>query len=575
MTIQLDLVDADALEDAFEEGAIPSEPATGYLPLGTDGDKVVVFSCLHKAVVKLRAADLSEIGLKLKLGAGWYDAQLAYLQRARAEAGLRLPKRQAGRLVVDHILEACQVAGHYVAGTERRTGIWLEADGSLVINSDVLWRGDGSEMVHGIHGRHVYPMGKPMGFGPSSELASPEDVERVLQAFRSYDWMVGMAPELVLGWLGVAVAAGAMRRRPHLLITGPAGCGKSTLLQQLTHLLGPNIEALTGSPSWMGLHQLVHDRPTRAIAIDEFEADGQSRRCQDAFEAARAAYSLQESDVGVVRAAPGGDVRTYRLSSPFVAAAISPGRMEPADLTRWVILEARKRPHDTGDAGVMLQPSEAAGVGARLARLFVSRWAVFAASLEVIRLAIQAQGGDARMADTVGYLLASYWAFTSDRPATQLDAESLVRRAGIAARSKKQVVQDEQECLTALLTRVVPFDQAIAGGTKLAIAEAIRCVTHNHVGKRAFEARLAQFGLRVCQSDGRWFLLVANSPNHSELKRLFAGTRWAAGGWALVLRRLPGGKESTQRLGPGLPSCKVTSFELPEELQPSREAADA
>lgn len=88
----------------------------------------------------------------------------------------------------------------------------------------------------------------------------------------------------------------------------------------------------------------------------------------------------------------------------------------------------------------------------------------------------------------------------------------------------------------------------------------------------SIKRRLAQLGLRVGILDGRWQLLVAN---HVELRKLFAGTKWAGGGWGLVLRRLLGGMESTQRLGAGLPCCKVTMFTLPDELQPPRDGRSA
>lgn len=48
------------------------------------------------------------------------------------------------------------------------------------------------------------------------------------------------------------------------------------------------------------------------------------------------------------------------------------------------------------------------------------------------------------------------------------------------------------------------------------------------------------------------------------------GTRWATGGWSMVLRRLPGGEESTQRLGAGFPASKVTVFDVPMDLLPAQ-----
>lgn len=81
--------------------------------------------------------------------------------------------------------------------------------------------------------------------------------------------------------------------------------------------------------------------------------------------------------------------------------------------------------------------------------------------------------------------------------------------------------------------------------------------------------KLAQMGLRVVFAKGKWSLYVANSHTHQVLRKLFAGTKWATGGWSLVLRRLPGGEESTQRIGAGLGAMKVTVFDIPGHLLPA------
>ena len=39
----------------------------------------------------------------------------------------------------------------------------------------------------------------------------------------------------------------------------------------------------------------------------------------------------------------------------------------------------------------------------------------------------------------------------------------------------------------------------------------------------------------------------------------------------MVLRRLPGGEESTQRVGAGFGAAKVTAFRVPQELLPAND----
>lgn len=59
------------------------------------------------------------------------------------------------------------------------------------------------------------------------------------------------------------------------------------------------------------------------------------------------------------------------------------------------------------------------------------------------------------------------------------------------------------------------------------------------------------------------------APVESRQRPLFAGTKWSAGGWALVLRRLPGRTESTKRIGAGPGAVKLTAFDAPAHLLPN------
>jgi hypothetical protein len=311
---------------------------------------------------------------------------------------------------------------------------------------------------------------------------------------------------------------------------------------------------------------------SKVVVNDEFEADPTRKACKDTFEVARMSYSLQEGDEGIVRGTVTGKAKSYRFYSPFIAAGISPVKLEPADLTRWVILEAKGKPE-----GPKMSERQAREIGPKLARLFISRWNVFQASEDVVRQRILDSGGDGRMADTVGTLLASYCAFVSSKPATEEDAEFLVSMLGIKERIEVHQVSDEQQCLEALTSRVSQFkviDGPALVTRSLSIAQAIEMVCKDPTGQPEVVTRLAQLGLRVAFTKGKWSLYVVNSPMHVELRKLFAGTKWATGGWSLVLRRLPGGEESTQRIGAGFGATKVTVIDVPGHLLPGDELND-
>jgi energy-coupling factor transporter ATP-binding protein EcfA2 len=538
----------------------------GMKALGVNGNKFAVFSLLNKQVSLLGPSDLKEMNLKAHFGAKWCEEQYTEFD-PRKETMVFNHRRLANDIITD-----CQAAGTYSQAFERRTGVWQMDDGQLVINGHELWRPDGEVMEHGIHEGRVYPSFGTVGFDRQTPEASDDEVNEVLGAFGSLNWAHPLASELLLGWLGVATTAAALRRRPHVMLTGPRGCGKSTVLELVKEMLGVMCTAFTGVPTEAGLRQRLAGNPTAAL-IDEFEYDPSKKNCRDTLEHARSAYSLQEGDEGVVRGSVTGKAVSFRIVSPFLVAGISPGRMEPADISRWVVLEAK----DRKVGGKMLEKAKARELGPKLARRFVGRWSVFQASEAVVRDCILASGGDGRMADTVGTLLASYWAFVSDRPATAEDAKFLVDMLGIEERIANQAVSDEQQCLEALTSRVVPFkvmDGYSLVTRQLSIGQAVELVCKDPTGQSDVVTKLAQLGLRVTLAKGKWSLYVANSHMHQELRKLFAGTKWAAGGWSVVLRRLPGGVESTQRIGASSGAMKVTVVDVPQHLLPADDEGD-
>lgn len=445
----------------------------------------------------------------------------------------------------------------------RRKGVWKLDDGTLMVNSLELWRADGQVLEHGIHQQRVYPASGSIGFDRTTPGATSQDVNRILEAFSAVKWEHPMAPELILGFVGVGFVSTALRRRPHLLITGAAGCGKSTILEYVRGLLGDFAHACSGPQTMAGLYQSLGGGSKVAV-LDEFEADAGRKSCKDTFEVARMSYSMQEGDEGIVRGTVSGKHVSYRFYSPFIAAGISPGKMEPADLTRWVNLECK------GNAqGQRLSEAELREIGARLFSLFISRWSVFQASEDRVRECILNSGGDGRMADTIGTLAASYWAFVSDQPATEEDAKLLVNMLDVRGRIEHHKVSDEVQCLEALSSRVVSFkvvDGHALVNRHLSVGQAIETVCKDPTGQPEVVVRLAQMGIRVTQTKGKWSLFVVNSHTHQELRKLFAGTKWATGGWSHVLRRLPGGEESTQRIGAGMGAAKVTVFDVPRYL---------
>lgn len=538
----------------------------GYVALGVDGTKSVIFSLFDKKVHFLKPSDYKEIALKSILGLQWCSEKYDYFDEKKESYVFDT------RSLTSDIMLECQNKGPYSAIAERGTGVWLDESGELLVNSRELWRADGTVLEHGFHGGKAYPFCGEVGFDATTPEASEEEVQRVLTALNGPGWAQPLAAELLLAFIGVSVLSTALRRRPHVLLTGPAGAGKSAVLETVRWLLGDLAAGFTGPQTMAALYQQLGGTSKAAI-LDEFEADPARKASKDVLEVARMSYSLQENDSGIVRGTVSGKAKSYRFFAPFLAAGISPGRMEPADLTRWVTLEVKAKAR-----GASFTEAQAREIGPKLCRLIINRWGVFQSSEKVVRKSITESGGDSRMADTVGTLLAMYWAFVSKTPATEDDAAVLVGMFGMEERIAQHAVSDELQCLEALTSRVLPF-KLVSGPDvitrSLSIGEAIEQVCKDPSGQPYLIARLAQLGMRVSQSKGKWSLYVACSHAHAELRKLFGGTKWSQGGWSVVLRRLPGGEESTQRIGAGLGAAKVVVIDVPQYLLPANdECAD-
>lgn len=193
----MNIVKADGIPMANGDTNAPG----GYVALGTLGGKCVVLSELTKTVVKLSPSEMKEMELKTLCGADWCEERYARLH----------PKKEVvlfdHRALATDIIRDCQTKGPYVESYERRAGVWLMNDGQLMVNGRELWRPDGTRLEHGIHEGRIYSASGDVGFDVSTPEATDEEVELVRRAFSGIEWQQPIAPELQLGWLGIAFVA--------------------------------------------------------------------------------------------------------------------------------------------------------------------------------------------------------------------------------------------------------------------------------------------------------------------------------------------------------------------------------
>jgi len=451
---------------------------------------------------------------------------------------------------------------------QRNRGVWVQEDGSLMVNGRELWTPNGKKLEHGIIGDTVYTASDDIGFAFETPEATSAEVRTVMDMLGSYTFSNGLGAELLLGWFVSAALGPALHRRPHVLLTGPRGAGKTVIIDTLTQMLGPMAYACAGPQSMAGWYQAL-SQASYGVILDEFEYDSKRRHHIDTLEIARISYSLNEASKGITRGSATGTPVNYQFMASFLAAGINPGTLDPADASRWVELELLSRKPEA----TRIDEATARAIGPRIIRRVINRWNDFKVTEAVMHKAIVDAGGSDRMADTYGILLAAYWTAASDAPATEMDAEILCDSLNLDAQIENQSINDEDRCQEALLSRVTSFrfmDGDYVTSQSLSIGEAVKRVCEHPTGAFEIVERLAQLGLRVYRdkSTGVWQLMVVNSPDHQELRKIFAQTKWSSG-WSTVLRRLPGGRESTQRIAAGFRAAKVTIFNLAAEFQPA------
>lgn len=79
-----------------------------------------------------------------------------------------------------------------------------------------------------------------------TDNASDEEVARLREAIMRYRWKTPEDGMRFLGWLPVGISAGALCKRPHLLLLDPSGTGESWLLDNvIMPLLGNAVERMS------------------------------------------------------------------------------------------------------------------------------------------------------------------------------------------------------------------------------------------------------------------------------------------------------------------------------------------
>jgi hypothetical protein len=461
----------------------------------------------------------------------------------------------------------------------RGPGAWAGTKGELILHcGDVIFiqscgaRGDSPARLEshkpGMIGGKVYPAAEA-GPRPALERQPPGEAgpgEALLRFLRTWPWKrPEVHPNLMLGWIVAALAGGALKWRPVVWITGGPGTGKSTLQEVLRHVLNDWLVSVSDA-SAAGIWQKL-GYATLPVALDEIEADADNRRADAVIKLARQAASGGL----VLRGGQNHEGTEFVARSCFLFSSIVIPPLEPQDLSRMAILELMALPQGSI---VQMKRDWLRGLGPALIRRLVDQWGRMAETMEIYRAALAEVGHNARGCDQFGTLLAcADLALYDAAPdgeqaratAARLDAKRLDEWA--------EQVSDEFAMLNKLVTFAI---EPHRGGSRRSVGawiEQAAGLGGNAAAAEDAETLLRTHGLSVHGDEGgATWLAMANA--HSELEKIFAGTKWAGragktGGWRQSARRLPGAVASRQPIYFGGPNLRATLIPI-EIVLPGR-----
>ncbi|WP_324694581.1 hypothetical protein [Novosphingobium sp. RL4] len=463
----------------------------------------------------------------------------------------------------------------------------------------------------GLHERYVYQAAEPIA-RPHHDKCGTGAAEQLLGLLQTWQFKRKLLDaRFALGAIALGPVGGASPWRPHIYVTGGAGTGKSSLNGKdgVVHRVFGNGVFRTADTSAAGVRQSLRNS-TVPVMIDEFEASKNNDRVQEVITLARIASSGDE----LTRGGSDHNAAKFTLQSCFWFSSINIPPMEPADRSRFAILELDPIPDGTPPLDLAKYDFEA--IGAALTRRMIDGWARFGKTKLKFHEAMTEAGHSPRACDQFATLLAAADVVLNDHDTEDRlpDDEEIAFWADKCRPQRlaeiTDTTPDHVACVQYMLTSLVQSrggDEREAVGTWIgrSISHAMRpvLVENGDAFAQAEKAneRLHQLGLKLVNavrhpekieggkvSPARWgtsafqkdepgFLAVAGQ--HNGLGRLFEGSKWNGGVWKQALARNKGAIEGVKvKFSPGVSvravlvplSAVLDEEDLPESCHPDR-----
>lgn len=462
------------------------------------------------------------------------------------------------REVAGFLIRASEAVGLFDPALKLRgRGVWRGTDDREGRPTAVCHAGDRVARVDGggcqwrragwRDGWAVYPA-RPKVEAPAFDAPAKEaDGRLLLDHLGLWRFRDAEGARLLAGVHTSGLLGGYPKFRPHALVDAEFGSGKTWLCTLLAEAAGAQADMMN-SYSEPGLRQVLQDE-ARIAVLDEAETDGGNNgMMQQVLGLLRRMSTGKGADI--VRGTPGGQVKRYSVMGCAIMAGINPPPLMPQDRSRILHVPLLKATDDPEAAAKVEAATAWAKVNsARLRARVILAAQQFGLRFELFRGALMAERCDGRLADLFASALAGADVLLKDKPP---DSDSLgeiiaplVPRLR-AMRAADQEDNDAGQCWNHLMSYVPDHWRS---GTRLTVGALIAAARTETDGKGENGKALTTYGLRVMvPKDGPPVLWIAN--RHGGLRRIFAGTRWADGGWTGALSKLGDGDDDDLRVTP-------------------------
>jgi hypothetical protein len=431
----------------------------------------------------------------------------------------------------------------------RGRGAWKDDAGGFIWHSgDYLWRSVNGRLQNvppGASEGFIYTRGPAVIHpwdGPVSKEESP--ARRIFAELRTWEWeRPYLDPILVMGWIVTAFMGAALDARPVIFTTGGFGVGKSTM-QRLIRFVLRKIVFETSNTTAAGIYQHMKN-DALPVMVDEMESKPGSDQAKAVIELARIAYSGDNASRG---GADHHGVR-FNLYNPFFFSAINPPPMDDQDKSRMVVMNLQKLKPKAGEGRPSFPANPADG--RMILRQVMDGWPDFRARglNSWWNLLADLKGIDSRSIDTYGTLLAA---------ADMVLGADLMEEAGLPVADEERLAEVLQEataderaarldnwhkCLNHLLASTIDAWKEGKRPSVGGVFEDLGFAPDQDDLKLA-RNKLEQVNLGIMppgwmdgqEGNGPYLCIPADGP---QLARLFAGTPWHQGVWAIILKQAP------------------------------------